>query len=208
MGRVAGSGYNPLTALGDLIYGGAGTVTGYANRALASSGILLAYGGPPGAYAAPTADTAKAFDGNDATVYNIGGIGGNGQEWRVDLGAARRIGRVRVKMGSDVGNYGYPTDFTIDSSSDGAVWTTRKTVSGYVGVFAGGAHAPIDLPAPVSARYWRMVAVAGLWGGAPWWLWTFEIEEVTTVGAGNLTRLPPGAEGATLKIVNGVPAWV
>lgn len=58
----------------------------------------------------------------------------NHTEWvRLDLGGVRTLRRVDLYPRNDVGNagQGFPIDFTIDTSTDGVVWTTVVSCAGY-----------------------------------------------------------------------------
>lgn len=93
-------------------------------------------------------EASRAVDGNGAT-YALA----NGQhvwELQVDLGFNQSIGRVVVKMPSTL----YATAFDIQTSTDGAVFTTAKQVTG----FASGTS--YNVIAATNARYVRVVAVA------------------------------------------------
>jgi len=92
-------------------------------------------------------EASKAVDGNETTFALA-----NGQHlWRlqVDLGFSQGISRIVVKMPSTL----YATAFDIQTSTDGAVFTTVKQVTG----FASGTSD--NTITTTNARYIRIVAV-------------------------------------------------
>lgn len=190
MGRVSSVAVNPLTSLGDTLYGGAGTPTGYQNRALASLGASnTALGGTALGGINPVPGTNFAIDGDDTTHADSSGSLAVGTWWRVNLGGVFRIGRWRLVQGVGT-TFGIATSYRIQSSSDDVTWTDRATVAG---TGADGDSGYVNLAAPVTAQYWRVICDAGNFAGAPWHISTLAFDLVTTVGAGNQTRLPAPA---------------
>lgn len=197
MGRVSATAVQPMTALGDLIYGGGGSPTGYANKALASLGAsCVTHDGGGG---------NNVIDANDATTGSSVGSGGVGSWFRIDLGSAKRIGRHRLVQGDRAG-FSYTALYRVESSVDGVNWTTRQ--DNVVGIDGDGGY--VELPVPITARYWRVYCLeAAHFLGATWKVQTLAFDEVTTVGAGNPTRLPPPASRRVLTFDpdSSVPSW-
>ena len=197
---VAGAG-NPMIALGELIYGGAGTPTGYQNRALVSLGAsntaLGTINGTPG--------VNLAIDGDDSTYADTLNSLAVGTWWRVNLGAPFRIGRWRLFQGIGTG-FGYATSYRVQSSTDDVTWTDRATITA-TGIDGDSGY--INLAAPITAQFWRIIVDAGSFAGAAWHVHTIAFDLVTTVGAGNVTRLPPppGRRLFDFDPDNGVPEW-
>ncbi|MFL6113554.1 MAG: discoidin domain-containing protein, partial [Catenulispora sp.] len=103
-----------------------------------------------------------AIDGQRASVANalgwssLGPYTGNHTEWvQLDLGSARRLDRVDLYPRTDGANtgQGFPIDFTIQASADGANWTTVGSRTGYARPGAAAQSFPF---APVSARYLKV----------------------------------------------------
>lgn len=189
MVRVSSVAVNPLTSLGDLAYGGAGSPVGYTPRMV--PGVTLAGSGI-------TSDLANLVDGNDSSETGFGDFAG--QWYRADFLVPRRIGRYRVRQAASTSNR-WASDMRLQSSDDAATWVDRMALVGAAQEFSG------LLPAPISARYWRVLVVtAGPWEHA---LSAWELDEVTTVGAGNATRLAPPAERRVFGFdpSAGVPEW-
>lgn len=189
MGRVSAVAVNPLTTAGDLIRGGAGTPTGYTDRAV--PGVTLSNDPVWDLGALP-----NLVDGNDGTETGAGGFAGS---WfRVDFGVARRIGKWRVRQSATANRRA--SSLSLQSSYDDAAWTTRDPITA---TFVDSGERIIT---PITARYWRVLCVtAGPW---EWSLAELQLFEVSTVGAGNQERMAVGAEGAVLTIVDGIPTWV
>ncbi|MEV4559250.1 discoidin domain-containing protein [Kitasatospora sp. NPDC049285] len=101
----------------------------------------------------------SAVDGQRTTVANAAGwsssgsIGSNHTEWvRLDLGSTRSLSRIDLFPRSDGANagQGFPVDFTVQTSTDGANWTTVSTQTGYPRPGATPQTFPF---AAVNARY-------------------------------------------------------
>lgn len=174
MVRVSATAVRALTSLGDLEYGGGGSPVGYTARMV--PGVTLAGSGI-------TSDLANLVDSNDGSETGFGAFAG--QWYRVDFLQARRIGRYRIVQSPTSNRRASSMDLQ-SADAAGGPWVTRVNLGSAAQVHAG------NLPAPISARYWRVLVItAGPWEHA---LATWELDEVLTVGAGNATRLAsPGA---------------
>ncbi|SCF25895.1 discoidin domain-containing protein [Micromonospora mirobrigensis] len=104
----------------------------------------------------------KVVDGRTASVPGSFGWSSASSEFvnhtesvTVDLGAATRVGEVVLSPRSDGANtgYGFPVDFTVQTSTDGATWTTRVSRTGYARPDASGQ--PFTFT-PTTARYVRV----------------------------------------------------
>lgn len=101
----------------------------------------------------------RAWDGDPSTVYSSvsHGTTSAAEEWAyVDVGAARSL--TGITLVPRAGGYGFPIDFTIQTSADAVTWTT---VPGQAHLaFANPGSAPVALPfaAPVTGRYLRVDA--------------------------------------------------
>ena len=197
MGRVSGAPVNVYTGLGDLAYGGAGTPTGYRNRLTAADG---ATDYPAGHLIFGAGGSAALMDGDPNTTKDSANVPGD-HAYALDLIVPRRIGRLRLNHGSPGS---WATAWKLQSSSDGAAWVDRYVSAAGV----DGDTGYLDLPTPISARYWRLWA-ATLTPADSWRLKDLQLLEVTTVGAGNPTRLAPPAERRVLAYEpsGGVPEW-
>lgn len=210
MGRVGGVGFNPLDGLGQLLYGGPGSITSAVNVALLSiAGTAARYRSAAGvAYGWNQAEpNGNIYDANlliDASLatQGIGNDPGAGSAWEVDLVAPKRIGYFRI-YNSDTPSR-KATGIKVQSSTDGTTWTDRDT-SSLVAVFDDSGL--IALPAPITARYWRALIVATVSAASA--LRTLEFHAVETVGAGNAVVLAPAAERRIMGFNPdaGVPEW-
>lgn len=202
MGRVSSVAISPMSALGQMIYGGAGSATGYRNVALTSAGEYAAiyWNNVANAFS-----VANCFDGNDATWNGASGFAGS--TCKIDFGAGnpQRIGKYRIVQ-NDVegGGARRASHVRLEYSFDGATWYTAD--DSLTSVFTDSGQ--IVLAAPVSARFWRAYCVTA--GGWDWSLRTFDLWEVTTVGAGNQTALAGPTDALLLGYNPGlsVPAWL
>jgi hypothetical protein len=177
-GGGGGGMVNPMTAAGDLIVGEtAGTLSDVAPSGTASASST--YGARVPALAIDLDDTT----GWQATA-NVG-------EWlEVDLGAAYTISAYHL-LQTETGapnNYG-ASHYKLQASSDDATWTDIYDKTG-----ATADDGTIAVP-PSTARYWRVLSVAGM-GGANLIVRTFSLFVGET--AGTPTRLPIGADGKVL----------
>lgn len=177
---------NPMTAQGDLVAGGAASVT---NVALAANGTTIGvnrstYQGGVG----------SVIDGNDATIYEPQGPN-PGTTYTIDLGMDRAIVAWRISEQADRN----AAPWSIDYSTDNATWINVTIVNAPTndsGVVAIGTT--------ITARYWRAVSGGGVNG---WNLYTFAL--YTGFAPGNPVRLAnPGTGTFTLKSIDGVLTWV
>ena len=220
MGRVSGVASLGLTAAGDLVYGGAGTPTGFADVLAGLSGagagsVVLSTSSGAGGWAAGWTDGSPIAGSGGGCTW------GSGAWLKADLGAGVRIGRFRMTWDA-WGNNGPDTDLILESSDDNATWTTRWqwTVDGPVPAlvldtgtgWTFGDYRDtgvIELPQPITARYWRFRGLGG-GGGNPWTCGVVQLDEVETVGAGNPERLAAPATSPRLLAYDGsagAPAW-
>lgn len=203
MGRVGGVSANPMTGLGDVLYGGGGSITGQVNVATPALGVTVT--GQRAGTSPFGTGFANAIDGSNATAALMGN-GGADKRWVVDLQSAKRIGAYRVVQSANAAER--EPAVQLDSGSVGGGWSdpfTRRD-SSLVATFLDSGI--ITLPAPITARWWRLTNIGG---GANWdWgLAEIELFEVTTVGAGNQLRLAPPAERRIFAFEPdaGVPEW-
>ncbi|MFO0578029.1 MAG: discoidin domain-containing protein [Polyangia bacterium] len=79
----------------------------------------------------------------------------------VDLGSRRTIRRLTLYPRNDPPNTGenFPSDFTIETSSDGATWTAQLRLTAHAEPTTGAAQI-LALPAAVTARYVRIRATS------------------------------------------------
>lgn len=202
MGRVGGRAISALESQGDLEYGGAGTPTSYVN-ALRDGEYSVALIGKT----TPWAPAGSLWDGNTTTnveVYLADFTAAGADAWfGADLGAPRRIGRFRIVQA--IADSYAPTWVLESADAAAGPWTTRYTLSsGFQADYSD------ELPAPITARYWRFRATSDSHGGAGSWIMReIELDAVTTVGAGNPTRLAPPDERRLLGYdpAGGVPEW-
>lgn len=196
MVRVSSVAVRAMTALGDLEYGGAGSPVSYVNAA--RDGQPVAYFG--GAFS--WGGAGALFDGSYAVTeygYNAARVLG------LNLNIPRRIGRYRFVQGN---GDAHATSWVLESAdAEAGPYTVRHTQA------AEATDVQAVLAAPVTARYWRVRATAmshgGLLGGGSWLAAELELDEVTTVGAGQPARLAPPPERRILGYdpSAGVPQW-
>ena len=180
---------DPMTSTGDLIYesGGADLALGRGPYASASS----TYGG---GFVA-----ARAFDGDDATAWIADSGPQTGQWLKINLGSPLAIASFHLLSDSDTGYHNRQfRSYEIQSSSNNTDWTTRHTGAG--GWAPDSGTVPLDTPA--TAQYWRFYSTQELTG------WEGELFTFSLFAAVVPARLPIGATGDILTVVNGVPAWV
>lgn len=222
MGRVGGSSFNPLTAPGQMVYGGAGTPTGYTDLLAGLSGagggstVLSSSAGAGGWHAGWTDGTPKAGSPSSFSVAD-------GVWLRADFGAGKRIARFTLTQ-DQWANNAPDLDVALESSDDNVTWVRRwqRTVDGPAPTVrndgSGWAnpatnyqdYGTIDLPTPITARYWRLFAVDCGGGGNPWTIGQFSLWEVVTVGSGNQEVLDPPVTSPRLLAYDGpagAPAW-
>lgn len=99
----------------------------------------------------------NAIDGSATTVYSsVAGVRDRVEWLATDLGTTRAVNRVQVT--ARTGGHGFPIDFSIQSSDDGAGWFDAPAQQ-YTG-FAnpGGAPVAFAFHQPVTARYFRLRA--------------------------------------------------
>jgi hypothetical protein len=184
---------NPMSGIGDIIIGVAGTGTG--NVALTSLGATIT-----------TRDTwsgtaTAIIDGSDATFWE--GLSPNANSYAaVTLATARVINQFRVYQAHD-NSRSQVTKYYIQSSNNGTQWITRHTVtsapkdSGVVSLSSGA----------VLARYWRVFTDSAETGDFGWALRAFELHTNTGTINGTASRLAIGSTGQFLTVVSGLPAW-
>lgn len=187
---------NPMTTGGDVIVGTAGEVINLAT---------LISGGTPYAIDAGTAGHAPpiAYDLDDATYYEQTGSTPVGGYIAFDLGEAKSVTAWRFVQGpNDIGWLG---QLKVQSSTDGATWTDRDSWT------YGGGAAPAELiqtipSGPITARYWRLLGVAGNTGRG---MRAYSFEIRGTEALGTPRRLGIGADGTVLTIdpTTHVPVW-
>jgi hypothetical protein len=127
-------------------------------------------------------DPNFGFDGNDATWWaSESGTNVAGEWLRVDLGTTFTIAQFRIYQQ-------WQTDFgasssKIQSSTDGTTWTDRHTL----GTFSDTGL--LDLASgPISARYWRILGVAGPAGAGNYWrINSLELHIASAVGGVDLS---------------------
>lgn len=189
-------GVNPMSAGGDLIIGGGGTPTGYTLAAGSGvAGIVATAEGTIFGAPAQIHDGTKAgLNGNQCNIM----VGG----WhRYDLGAVKQIGRSRVWQ-YDASAAARCTAYRIQAADDAAgPWTDVHTFVG-----ADFITHEQTFALPFSARWWRFFPDAG--GGSGHLITEWELDAVTTVGAGNQTRLAaPVALPQILRATGAGPGW-
>lgn len=104
--------------------------------------------------ATETADYAA--DGDDSTYWLSESVTYPGQPaldawWKADLGSAKEITWYRVVQGATPFR---ASSSKLQSSTDNSTWTDQVTF----GVF--GDSGLLELPSPVTARYWRVLGIA------------------------------------------------
>lgn len=132
-----------------------------------------------------TADLA--FDGNDSTQW-YGNTWNAGQYLRVDFGVAKTVTNFRVFQ-TDTGCH-YAPSVILQSSDDGAIWTTRNTLvnpAQDTGVLAVGGG-------PITARYWQILPTGG--GACSPGINTFDLF-ISPVSIAALAKTGAESQGAT-----------
>lgn len=150
---------NPMTTVGDMVYAGAGGE----NRALGSSGATATASGVNGSY-----PTSNALDGNDATEFRSNSGGPEGKWFRVDLGAAYAIEKLRLRQN---GNGAYSgRRFKIEYSTNDSTWVELVANTGIVDM----TDFTYTLPSITTARYWRVTVLeaTGQGFGYEWFIHT------------------------------------
>jgi hypothetical protein len=100
----------------------------------------------------------RAWDGDPTTIYssNSHGPTATATEWAmVDTGATYALSGLTLVP--RVGGYGFPVDFSIQTSADGNAWTDVPGQS-HTGFPSPSAPVALTFGAPVSARYLRINA--------------------------------------------------
>lgn len=188
-----------MEGVGDMIFGGSGTVTGYStNLALSALGAVGTIG--PVNNATSGNEPQYFYDGNDATFCQSRNAPNAGAWMAIDLQSPHFIGKVRMKQGTDADT---ATGIVVESSSDATNWVVRYTREA-----SAWSDETWIIPTPASARHWRVRATAG--GGGWWNVFSIELFEVTTSGSGNPTRLapPPDRRIMSFDPDNSVPQWL
>lgn len=194
---IPGGMVNPMTAPGDMVYGG-GTPT---NKALSSLGATASSTGSWGG----VNPAANLIDGSDATVA-VQGNDANAQI-TIDLGAIFTISSVRLK--GDGGSYGTPNTQRINYSANGTTWTLLETITNASRV----ADLVWTLTTPTSARYWKIDTASGVTN--EWRLYTVELRGAAPSDMGAPLRFPgttaygrsllTSADAAAARTAIGVP---
>lgn len=222
MVRVSGTPLRALVAAGDLEYGGQGSPTGYLDLLAGLSGagsgatVLSTNAGAGGWQAGWTNGTLTAASGGQTWT--------SGAWLKADFGSGKRIARFRMTSDGWANN-GPDTDLILESSDDNVSWTPRwqmtvdgpawatvlNTGSGWVFPATTGYRDTglIVLPQPITARYWRIRGL-GSGGGNPWNIGGIQLDQVTTVGAGNPSRLaapPTSPRVLAYDGPTGAPTW-
>lgn len=209
MGRVGGAAFNPLTAPGQLIFGGAGTPTGYTQL---TSPLVT-----------PAVGLTIGNAGNGSQPWPWDGLGDPGPDWQaftggslagavvaVDLGADRAIGKLRFVQQANAAYRStswklqwadVPGDQSNYLNSNGTWYDAYEWTGGSV-----ADTGEIVLPVPFTHRYWRIQNLTPL-TGSTWWPEDIYLWAVTTVGAGNQLALAAGDEGDHLRFMAGAPFW-
>lgn len=212
MGRVAAAPIRALAQLGDLEYGGAGSVTGTERVTTRALGVRSRRRKHDGTFLeaftawSPAAGGDVMLDGELATsdwLLDYSGAGPLGTAYEYDLVTPQRIGSYRYVQ-TQAGRQWAGTK--LYSSHDAIVWTERDAHSPGVAYADTGVK---QLAAPVLARYWAQVGT-GLPTFGPVMVAEFQLFAVTTVGAGNPSRLAsPGARRLlSFDPDNGAPQWL
>ncbi|MFB2586784.1 discoidin domain-containing protein [Herbiconiux liukaitaii] len=142
------------------------TLTKYAGGATSFAPTAVSHSGWT-ATASSTASgtsTAGGIDGVGSGTWSSGQAMAGGEWYRIDMGANRTVAMVTVQTPTG-STWDYPRGFTLETSTDGATWSTAATGIAY------GWKRPISI-SPTTARYIRITQT----GVAPQW-WT--IDEVT-----------------------------
>ena len=209
MPHVSATSVRAMTSQGDLEYGGGGSVTGYganAARIPQVAGVTPYANGaanPGGAYPANAFDGGgewRVYDGDDNTEGQQNGFAGSTRA--VDLGTAQRIGKYRVRNSATANRQSRSLRLEYSTGDMSGPWFTADF--SLTAQFLDSGQITFT---PIRARYWRLYLVtAGPWD---WGLSAFELYPVTTVGAGNPTRLAGPAVRSPLIYdpAAGVPLW-
>ena len=182
LARISAEPTGPLLWDGVEIGGGTGG-SGVTAITLPSMGVVGSVGveiSRAGWVAGPGCTNPGAFgyaiDGNASTRWDSGSRQ-IGDTFCVDFGAAQLVSRVILDTTGSSGDY--PTQWAVDASVDGIVWST-------IGWYPGSTVAVITFPLPVTARYIRVVITAG--ESSSWW----SIHEFRAYG-GSIS-VPPSTE--------------
>ena len=147
---------------------------------------------------------AAAFDDNSAT--NATRAAANGIIG-VDAVSDIAIRRVTIQESIGIASTAAPSAFTVQSSPDNSVWTTRLTVTGQTG-WTDGQIRTFDIPTVTLARYWRLNITAT--NGAALCA-VGEVEFMTIPVFGYLygsTKLTQTINIASPTIVGGIGLWM
>ncbi len=198
MVRVSATAVNPMSDIGDMVIGGAGSSTGE-YEAVSMVGAVATASSQTGAE-----DPSKAIDGNEASGW-VGAGAVTGSWLQVVLAEAKQIGRWRIRQGSGSFDFRRAAAYRLQYSSDGVSWVDAYNYTG--GEFYD--HT-LELPSPITSRIWRLLAHSST--DSDWIVNVFELWSAETVGRGNQTRLaaPDPAERRVLIFDDGalVPAWL
>jgi RNA polymerase sigma factor (sigma-70 family) len=122
------------------------TYTALARQSATASSIA------PGPFVAP-----NVIDSRDATCWSSAAGPANRTEWiMIDLGATQPIRRVVLTPRQD--GWGFPIDFTIQTSNDGTNFADVPSLQLTGFNNPGSTDVPLAFPAPVQARFVRVLA--------------------------------------------------
>ncbi len=139
-------------------------------------------------------EPTRLIDGDEATDWVSGWRNVNitdKQEWfTIDLKTLKNVSKVDLnrKLNPDV--VGFPTDFQILYSVDGALWKTAKTIAGYSLTAADPAWRPFILDTPVIARYIKIEILKTMKNGGAFLCDLNEVRIMGTAYAGETVFVP------------------
>lgn len=131
-------------------------------------------------------DPSLAFDGNDNTRWST--LNGTNQSLTVDLGQNSTISRVYLNW-----ELAYGVNFILQSSNDGATWTTFATYNNNQALYN-------EMAVAASGRYVRLYGINGGQNGGGFSLWEFQLFGTAAPLPVTLTSFAAAARGAGVAI--------
>jgi hypothetical protein len=188
---VADSGMqNPMTAIGDIIYGKAASIT---NQATAGQGASAT------AIATTAGSPSNVIDEDLGTSWHYNKGSSMVGDWvQVDLGSAKAIVGFRLRQG--FGSFRMPAGYKIQSSNDASSWIDNYSIITGANVNDSGVLA---LSAESTARYWRIIITVSL--ATEWEIQSLDFYSGTLDGFPE--RRAIGSTGEVLTVSGGLPYW-
>jgi hypothetical protein len=141
---AVGGGYRRRDIVGYAVFDGFAPPASAERRPLAQDGWRADASHDP-------AGTARAFDGDPATVWTTGPLAGEPAYYRLDLGAVRTVAEIAFSARSPEEA---PRGFRLEVSQDGERWTTAVTfAAAWRGLAWDGGRMRLEDASPIRVRF-------------------------------------------------------